>query len=148
MSCLAKAPSPIYWLWDISITKNYWFQAEKYLSIGQPLRAWGFMSDLILVWMSPGDEVLSGTEILINQITKAQRVTLSSSKSTETEEEMIAGFQSPNTSTVEVWKTIQVIKTTKWTANRASSNNKNTLTSIRVAVEQFSYSKCLLLCSI
>lgn len=93
------------------------------------------MSDLILVWMSPGDEVLSGTEILINQITKAQRVTLSSSKSTETEEEMIAGRQSPNTSTLEVWKTIQVIKTTKWTANRASSNNKNTLTSIRVAVE-------------
>lgn len=49
------------------------------------------MSELILVWMSPGDEVLSGTEILINQITKAQRVTLNSSKSTETEEETIAG---------------------------------------------------------
>jgi len=106
------------------------------------------MSELILVWMSPGDEVLSGTEILINQITKAQRVTLNSSKSTETEEETIAGCQSPNTSKLELWETIQVIKTTKWTANRTSSNNKNTLTSIRVAIEYVSYFKCLLFCSI
>lgn len=49
------------------------------------------MPDLMLVRISPGDKILTGTEILMKQITKAQRVTLNNSMNAEAEEETIAG---------------------------------------------------------
>ena len=49
------------------------------------------MPDLMLVRISPGDKILSGAEILMKQITKAQRVTLNNSTKAEAEEETIAG---------------------------------------------------------
>lgn len=49
------------------------------------------MPDLILVRISPGDKILTGTEILMKQITKAQRVTLNNSMNAEAKEETIAG---------------------------------------------------------
>lgn len=44
-------------------------------------------------------------------------------------------IDSPNTSRWKFGEIIQVIKTTKWTANRSSSNNKKIQASIRAAVE-------------
>lgn len=38
-----------------------------------------FMPDLMLVRISPGDKILSGTEILMKQTAKVQRVTLDNS---------------------------------------------------------------------
>lgn len=45
------------------------------------------MPDLLLVRISPGDRTLSGTEILMKQITKAQRVTLNNRMNAEAEED-------------------------------------------------------------
>lgn len=62
-------------------------------------------------------------------------MTPNTSMNAEAEEETIAGWNdNPNTSRWKSGKIIQVIKTTKWTASRSSSNNKEIQASIRAAV--------------
>lgn len=62
-------------------------------------------------------------------------MTPNTSMNAEAEEETIAGWNDrPNTSRWKSGEIIQVIKTTKWTASRSSSNNKEIQASIRAAV--------------
>lgn len=73
--------------------KNYRLYMEKHSAMRQPIWPWVFMPHLMLVRISPGDKILLRTGILMEQITKAQRVTLNNSTNAEAEEEKIAGWE-------------------------------------------------------
>lgn len=136
---LEEAPSDICRFLELSFAaKNYKPSTEKHSAMWKPMWPRVFMPDPVLVRISPGDKILSGTKIFMKQ-TKAQGMTLDNS--TNPEKDTSTWWQTkrwPNTSRYEYQTNYSGNKTTKQTAktaNRSRSNCKTTLASIRVAVE-------------
>lgn len=140
MSHLGEAPSDICRFLELSFAAtNYRPSTEKHSPMRKP--GWPPVFMPMLVRISPGDKILSGTEILMKQTTKAQGMTLDNSTNADAEKETSTGWQTkrwPNASRHEYqtnYSGNQTTKLTAKTANRSSSNDKTTLASIRIAIE-------------
>lgn len=143
MSHLGEAPGICRFLEWSSAAKNYRPYTEKlsYEKNNMTL-SFVFMPDPMLVRISPGDKILSGTEILMKQTAKVQRVTLDNSMNAVADfEETSTGWQTkrwPTPPGMNNRQTMQVIRPQnrqQRLQKEVAQINKTTLASIKVAVE-------------